>query len=256
MPNYCRLFSFLILLVALPALSKDSAEQAEKALRMEVIDSFAEMHKGPGKAYPVFYVVEQGEFIEILTRRPDWYEVRTDRGKVGWVTASQIARTLQETGEPADLPSVSYGDYLKNRWRVGMMTGFFASGELKDAETINVNLGYQALSWLAAEGEIGKFYGDDVRGDQWSINLIVEPFSQWPVSPAVFLGAGSTSIDVQPRLVPLSFEEEDHTQYGLRLHYYVGRNFVIRGEHKWLSISTDGGDEDSRIWNLGFSTFF
>ena len=254
----CFLCALLALstLVSSNAYSEDRPRERKASIRLEVIDSYAEMHKGPGKGYPVFYVVEQGEFIEILTRRPEWYEVRTDKGNVGWVTASQIARTLQDSGEPADLSSVGFGDYVKNRWRLGMTTGIFSSGELDDADTISINFGYQLLSWLGPELEFGKLYGDEVRGDQWSVNIAVEPFSKWRLSPALFIGTGRTSIDVQPRLVPLSFEKEDHEQYGLRLHYYVGRNFVIRGEHRWLSISTDAGDEDSRIWNLGFSTFF
>ncbi len=231
-------------------------EKLQKNVRLEVIDSYAQLHKGPGESYPVFYVVEQGEQIEVLTRRPGWYEVKTRRGEIGWVPAKEIARTLHESGEPADLPSVSFGDFLKNRWSFGFTTGVFSSGELEDSETISANLGYKPLSWLVTEIEFGQFFGDDIRGDQWSFNIAVEPFSKWRVSPAFFIGRGRTSIGTQPRLEPLNFDEGDHDLFGLRLNYYLGRNFVIRGEHRWLSISTDDGSEDLRKWNLGFNTFF
>lgn len=228
----------------------------KKAVVLEVIDSFAEMHTGPAKGYPVFYVVEQGEKIQVLTRRPDWYEVQTQRGKVGWVSAASIARTLQDTGEPADLPSVGFGDYLANRWRVGMAAGQFTGGELKGADTFNASLGYRPLTWLGAELEAGKFFGSDVRGTMFGVNLVLEPFSDWRWSPALVVGTGRLSVDAQPKLVPLSIDEEDHTQLGLRLNYYLGRNFVVRGEYRQLSISTATNNEESELWSFGFSTFF
>ena len=67
-------------------LSALSPIKSSKTAMLEVIDSYAELHTGPGKGYPVFYVVENTEWIEVLTRRPDWYEVRTEKGKVGWVS--------------------------------------------------------------------------------------------------------------------------------------------------------------------------
>ena len=258
MANFRSSFSAILLYVlcCTASVMADEFKSTKKSVRLEVIDSFAQLHKGPGSSYPIFYVVEQGETILVLTRRPGWYQVRTDRGEIGWVPASEIARTLQESGEPADLPSISFGDYLKNRWSVGFDTGIFASGELEDAETISANFGYKPLSWLGIEIEAGQFFGDDVRGDQISLNIAVEPFSKWRVSPALFIGRGRTSVEVQPRLEPLAFDEGDHDLYGLRLNYYLGRNFVIRGEHRWLSISADEGSEDLRKWNLGFNTFF
>lgn len=226
---------------------------------VEVIDSFLEMHTGPGRGYPVFFVVEQGEQIEVLTRRPDWYEVSTANGgnqKTGWVRATQIARTLQTTGEPADLPSVSYGDYAKNRWRVGFVAGQLNGDRLKGANSFNGSIGYHPLSWLGGEIEIGRFYSNDVRGRQVTLNAIVEPFSQWRLSPALIIGSGETDIEVQPRLVPLEFEKESHSLYGLRLNFYAGRNFIIRGEYRILDISTATENEEFSIWNFGFSTLF
>lgn len=235
----------------------------EDAVSLKVIDAYADMHSGPGRGYPIFYVVEEGEWIEILTRRPDWYEVRTLRGKVGWVTANQIARTLQDTGEPADLPTVSYGDYQKNNWRVGMVAGNFISGEFSDASTFNATLGYRPLSWLGLEFESGRILGNDIRGTTTSGNLVFEPFSSWRLSPAMVIGGGQTKIKAQPNLPQLDQNNFDHFQFGVRANFYLGRNFVIRGEYKILALSSSASSdaeeidqEDSGTWNFGFSTFF
>lgn len=252
----CLIACVLLVAKASPLLADEVEADTKTQSVLEVIDAYAEMHTGPGRGYPVFHVVENGESIHIMTRRPDWYEVLTANGKVGWVTASQIARTLQKTGEPVDLPTVSFGDYLKNRWRVGAAFGTFASGELKGADTFSANLGYKPVSWMGGELEVGKFYGVDVSGSITSFNLIVEPYSRWRFSPVVVLGGGLLNVDVQPKLVPLDIEQEKFFNYGLRLNYYLGRNFVVRGEYRRISLSSGQSNGDSSTWNLGFSTFY
>ena len=67
------------------------ADSAKEPLWLEVIDPYVEMHSGPGRGYPVFYVIEQGERVDVITRRPGWYEVRTQDGKTGWTTAADRA---------------------------------------------------------------------------------------------------------------------------------------------------------------------
>lgn len=226
------------------------------AWKLEVIDAYADVHSGPGRGYPIFHVIEQGETIEVFTRRPDWYEVRAKGGRVGWVKASQIARTLQSTGEPIDLPSVSYGDYLKNSWRVGFTVGPFNSGELDGVDTFLVNAGYRPLSWLAFDLEAGNFYGTDIRGDLYSVNAVLEPFSRWKVSPVLLLGVGEMGINSQPKQAPLEIQQSSLQLYGIGLHYYIGRSFVIRGEYRQYSVSTNENDERLGSWKLGFNTFF
>lgn len=239
-------------LPAAPANSNDD----KPVMRLTVIDPYAEIRTGPGRGYPVFYAVEQGEVIEVLTRRPGWYEVRAGSGQTGWTSTSELSRTMQASGAPADLPSVSYGDYLKRSWRVGFRSGEFTSGELDGADTFSVMGGYKLFSWLELEGELGKMYGNEIRGDYYAFNVLVEPFSQWRVSPFLSLGAGSMDIDSQPKLVPLEIDSSDFQTYSLGGNYYIGRNFVIQGAYRWYSVDTDLGTERMEAWNLGFSAFF
>lgn len=232
------------------------SQNMEPTLRLQVIDPYADVHSGPGRGYPVFYAVEEGETIEILARRPDWYEIRLRNGRVGWVTAAHISRTIQVTGEPADLPSVSYGDYLKNSVQVGFTSGAYASGELEGSEFWSATAGYRAISWLGFEAEYGKVYGEDVRGDFYGLNALIEPFSQWRFSPYVLIGAGSMSIDSQPKLVSLEIEEADFTNYGIGGNYYLGRNFLVKLEYRSYTVSTDENDVELGAWKIGFNTFF
>jgi len=231
-------------------------ESADTQIELVVLDPYIEVHSGPGRGYPIFYVAEWGEKVTLLTRRPDWYEIKLQNGKMGWTHASQISRTIQPTGEPADLPTVSYGDYLKDRWRVGFSVGAFQKGELKGSELFGFTLGYRPLNWLGVEGEWGQFYGSDIQGNFRSLNLIVEPFSDWKLSPIVLLGTGVMAIDTQPKLVPLNISDSDFTQYGIGFNYYIGRNFIFSGVYRSYAVSTKKDDERLDAWTFGFNTFF
>ena len=69
-----------------------------RAERLRVNAPFLEMHTGPGRGYPVFFVVERRQWITVELRRTDWYRVRADGGQVGWVPRQQLVATLTEAG--------------------------------------------------------------------------------------------------------------------------------------------------------------
>ncbi len=235
--------------------SEPVGESVDPLLSLEVIDSFVEVRTGPGRGYPIFYVVEQGEAVQVLTRRAGWYEVRAQNGKTGWATSKQLSRTLQATGEPADLPSVSFGDYQKNKLRIGFTTGEFFSGELDGADLFSATVSYRFFGWLSLEGELGKLFNSEVEGEFYNANILIEPFSHWRLSPELILGAGEISLENQPELASLGIDNSSFENYGLGLNYYLGRNFVIRGEYRWYSVSADEKvNLDS--WKIGFNTFF
>ena len=73
---------------------------------VQVTDPFIEMHTGPGRGYPVFYVAGEGEQIKRLKRRTDWFKVELKRGehtiKRGWVPLAQMRATLDLDGAEVD----------------------------------------------------------------------------------------------------------------------------------------------------------
>ncbi len=245
----------LLLVIALIWNSSFALAQ-EPELQLEVIDPYIELHTGPGVGYPIFYTIEQGESITVLTRRTGWYEVRSENNKIGWARAAQVARTLLPTGTPVELPSVSYGDYLTNSWLVGFNVGQFTSGELEGADTFSFSFGYRPLEWLGLEIDNGKFYDSQVKGNSYSFNFLLEPFSEWQLSPVLILGSGQLEIESQPELTPLSTGKESFNRYGLGANYYIGRNFVIHAGFQNFVVSTTNDDESINRWNIGFNAFF
>ena len=218
---------------------------------LEVADPYIEMHTGPGRGYPVFNVIERGESVEILTHKTNWYKVRSMDGKTGWTKAAQLAHTLKPTGEPVDLPEVNHGDYLKSSWRVG-----FTGGQFEGADSFSILAGYRPLSRLGVELEWGKIFGNSVTSDIYGINILFEPMPEWIATPFITAGAGRISFDSRQKVVVEDIDTTDYISAGAGVNYYIGRNFVLRGEYRRYSLSNDDDTVGLNSWRLGFSTFF
>ena len=78
----CLAIVMLSLLGAPPARAADAPE------RLRVADPYLELHTGPGRGFPVFFVVARDEWVEVQMRSTDWYKVRADNGKEGWVRSN------------------------------------------------------------------------------------------------------------------------------------------------------------------------
>jgi hypothetical protein len=245
----------LFMFISPSAFSREPADpkspEDSDAVVLEVAEPYVEIHTGPGRGYPVYHVVEQGEEIKILKRKANWYKVQAPGGQTGWATAPDLAHTLEPTGVPVDLPEVGYGDYLKSRWRVG-----FTVGQIEGASTFSLTGGYRFLSWAGVGIEIGQIFDQSVTGEYYGINLLVEPKPKWIVTPFVSLGAGAFSFDERQKLVTEGVGSPSYGRLGAGISYYVGRRFVFRGEYLRYSVSTDGDRVSLNAWTLGLNAFF
>jgi hypothetical protein len=220
-------------------------------IRLEVAEPYIEMHTGPGRGYPVFNVVEQDETIEILMRKAGWYKIQSSDDKTGWVKSSQLAHTLKLTGVPVDLPEVDRGDFLTSRWRIG-----FSAGQLEGASTVSLRAGYRPLNWAGVEVEGGKIFDESVTSDFYGINLLVEPISEWIVTPFVVVGAGKFSFNERQKVLVDDAGSPGYGSIGAGASYYVDRNIVLRGEYRTYSVSTDEDRTWLNAWTIGLSAFF
>lgn len=228
----------------------DSSDESGM-LVLEVADPYLDMHTGPGRGYPVFNVVEQGENIEILLRKTNWYKIRTSDSKTGWTSAAQLAHTLKPTGVPVDLPEVGHGDYLTSHWMVG-----FTGGQLEGASTFSLTAGYRPLSWAGIELEGGKIFDESVTSNYYGMNLLVEPLPDYVITPYITIGAGKFSFNNRQKVVVDDAGSPTYASIGAGAGYYVVSNFVIRGEYRRYSISTDGDRVWLDAWTVGLSAFF
>src|SRR5208282_2256128 len=110
-----RLLALILLLQTLQV----GVAQARRhpQLQLVVTAPFLEMRSGPGRGFPVVYVVGRDEVLTVLFSRTDWYKVRAPRGQEGWARRADLLSTELPSGGPA--PIAPYPDFLTHRWEVG-----------------------------------------------------------------------------------------------------------------------------------------
>jgi len=226
---------------------------AERPPREVTIDDpYIELHTGPGRGYPVFFVAERGEQIELLRRRTEWFKVRVPRGEEGWVHFEQLRTTLNTDGEPFDLPALGLDDYAARRWEVGTLYGDFGGANIISA--------YGALSFtpnLSGEMWVGQALGRFSDSTMVTLNIVHLMYPDWRASPYFTLGAGVINTEPKATLVATVDRTDSLAQAGVGVRTYLTRRFVFRAEYKAHVVFTSRNDnEEVREWKAGFSFFF
>ncbi|MDK2779176.1 MAG: SH3 domain-containing protein [Pseudomonadota bacterium] len=228
-----------------------TSEDLEEALQVEVIDSYLELHTGPGRGYPVIYVVEKGEVISVISRRTTWYLIADQHGKSGWVTRESLARTLVDTGTPVALPETRHGDFLQHKIRLG-----FTYGQQEGSDQVSMIAGFRLSRHFGVEAEYGQLFADTVDGYQQSLSLIVEPTDRWPFTPFLSAGYGNQKLELKEKLPGTDPVRDDFRALGAGVNVYIGFNFVLRGEYRNMLIFADDDTVRNDVWRIGFSSFF
>ena len=191
--------------------------------RLQVSDPFLELRTGPGRGYPVFYVVERAQWVVIELRRTDWYRVRAEGGQVGWVQRQQLETTLTEAGSSKTFRDVLLDDYLGRKLE---FSG--AWGRFKGEPELRLGLQYRLADVVGAEVTVGQVQGLFSGTDFWHISLVSEPWSDRRFSPYFALGLGkfknipnNSLVDARPTDAKLA-----HASLGLRWH--LSERFTAR----------------------------
>src|SRR5881392_1049265 len=200
----------LIPIVLLAQLALCRASLCEERHQQVVIDDpFIELHTGPGRGYPVFYVAERGERVSLLKEKTEWYKVEIERGKQGWVHRDQLKTTLKLDGEPFDAPGIGFGDYAKRRWESGILYGSFDG-----ADAISAYGSYNVTPNIA------------------NVNVVHIMFPEWRVTPFFTLGAGAIHTKPKATLVATVDRTDSLAQAGFGVRTYLTRRFIFRAEYK------------------------
>ncbi|MFK8018304.1 MAG: SH3 domain-containing protein [Pseudomonadales bacterium] len=73
-------------------------------LEFRVNVSYIDMHTGPGRGFPKFYSIAQGEALVVLKQRTSWIKVETTKGRRGWIKAHDLEHTVTLDGRAVRLP--------------------------------------------------------------------------------------------------------------------------------------------------------
>jgi len=238
--------------VVLQSFLTASADAADDYRTVTVADPYLEMRTGAGIGYPIFHVVDRGDTVDIIMQRTDWYLVRTDNDKEGWVNRKQMEQTMLADGSQLDFGDLSLEDMTNSKWELGVLAGDFGG-----ANIVSLYGGYALNPNVSLEVWGSQILGNFSNGWMGSINVVHEAFPEWRVSPFFTLGAGL--IHTMPKSTIIQGEDRTdqvgHVGAGFRV--YATRRFLLRAEYKSYVVFTSRDEnEEVEEWKVGFAFFF
>jgi hypothetical protein len=240
-----------LLLLVLQLVAAPLADAADE-YQVVVTDPYLELHTGPGRGYPVFYVIDRGSTVTVLKRRTDWFKVRNDRGREGWVSRDDILETLGLSGDPLDLQEPTWGDLSTRRWEAGVMAGDFGG-----ASILSVYGAYAFTDGMSLEVTGSHILGNFSNGVLRTVSLVHTFVPDWRVSPYFTLGTGIITTSPRTTLVQGPDRTDQIAHAGLGFRGYLTRRFMARIEYRSNVVFTSRDDnEEVTEWKAGFAFFF
>jgi hypothetical protein len=220
--------------------------------KVQVADPYIELHTGPGRGFPVTFVAERDEWIEILLRRTDWFKVRTAGGQEGWVSRAQLATTLTEAGTTKAFRDVLLDDYLRRRLELGAAWGLFDSEPM-----LKIWSAYRFADALSVELAVGQVQGTFAGTELWNVNLNVEPWSDRRLSPFFGVGLGRFTNIPNQSLVNAVETTANLANAVIGLRWYIAERFVARLDYSiYTAYTSDNSSTEYRAATLGIAFFF
>jgi hypothetical protein len=229
-----------------------TAFAADEVLRVQVADPYLELHTAPGAGFPVFHVVERGEWIEVLKRKTDWFKVRTASEKEGWASRRQMENTLTELGGKLAFRDILLEDYLSRRLEVG-----FGWGRFEEDPVLTMRVAYQFTPNIAAELSSSIVTGIFSSTELKQINLQLIPYPDTRFSPFFTVGTGTFRNTPKATLVGAETSTADTGNAGLGVRFYLTRNFLLRADYRQYvaPVSEQQADRYTE-WTFGLGVFF
>ena len=241
-----------LLLLALLAQIPIALAAETSFIKTSVVEAYVELHTGPGRGYPIFYIAERGEKIELLKQRTSWIKVRTQRGKEGWVKLDSIAKTVDSHGQTLALNLPQLKAFSHRKWEMGFMLGDFGGSDVISGYT-----GYHFTQNLSMELALSENFGNFSSGQMATISILHQPFPEWRYSPFVSLGGGVRKTNPRSTLVQTEDRTDDVIAVGAGVRVYLSKRFMLRLQYKNYSVLTSRDDDiEVEEWKIGLSTFF
>jgi len=241
----------LWLILLLQTLHPGTAHAAKRPLLQLVVTApYLEMHSGPGRGYPVIYVIGRDEIVTVLFSRTDWYKVRAAHGETGWARRADLATTKLADGEPAPIPP--YPDFASHRWELGAGYGVYNRQNL-----VTAYVDFALPESLDVEGVLQQALGTLDNRVIATIGLRHTFIPEWKwFSPTAGLGGGYQHI--VDKVPPAPLENNNEMAYvSLGARGFITRRFMWRADWRHYDVFNHlNVYEDLEEWKVGFAVFF
>ncbi|MGE0115134.1 MAG: SH3 domain-containing protein [Steroidobacteraceae bacterium] len=217
-----------------------------------VADPYLEMHTGPGKGYPVFFVVGRDDRIQVIKERTGWYLVRERQGREGWVNEQQLLATLENDGSAIKLDVPTLANLSTRRFEGALMLGDFGGASL-----ISLAGSYGLTDHLSVGLTLNHALGNISNAEFATLDVTHTMFPEWRISPYLSLGTGV--IHTSPHTTQVqNVDSTDQLSFvGVGVRMYVSRRFMARAEyHNNYTYTSRNENEDTPEWKAGFAFFF
>lgn len=229
-----------------------AADDAPTTEQVKITDPFIELHTGAGRGYPVFHVAARDEWITIEMRHTDWYRVRTESGKVGWVHRKQLETTLTAAGGAKTFRDVLVDDYLNRRVQLGASIGRF-----KAEPMLKLWTAYKFSETLSLEATVGQVQGAFSGTDLWHVNLMTEPWSDQRFSPFFGIGVGKFKNIPNQSLVGAITTNANLSNATIGARYHLSDRFFVRLDYTlYTAFVADQRSTEYRAISAGLGFFF
>jgi hypothetical protein len=240
----------LALLLLLQAFNAGLVHAKEQRVEVVVTDPYIELHSGPGRGYPVVYVVGRDDTVTVLFSRTDWYKVRAPRGQEGWVRRADLARTELPSGEPAPIPP--YPEFASHRWELG--AGY---GEFNHQNLVTGYADFGMTESLDIEFVVQQAFGTIDNRYITTIGVRHTFIPEWKwFSPTAGIGTGYQYIDNKVPPAPL----QTHNQMAyvsLGARGFITRRFMWRADWRKYDVFTNQNqNEEPEEWKVALAVFF
>lgn len=225
---------FIIEMMGLIVMTSPTFGNEKDDPRAAVVEPFLEIHTGPGRSYPVFYIAEKGEEILLIKRRTDWFKVRLLRGQVGWVHRHEIDLTIRGSGYLKSWGDSIYDDYVENHLALGWGWGTFEKDNV-----LYVRINYLLNEVLSVEGNVGFASGDLGETNLYLGGLVMTPWKGSWFSLNGTLGGGLIETSPASLLVNVEKDSFPAAYAGVGFSAPLFRRLSIRGDFRNMTLFID-----------------
>lgn len=241
----------LPLLLLLTSLA--SVAVAKPVYRQLVVAApYLEIHMGPGKGYPVFFVVARNDKIEVIKERTGWYLVREHQGREGWVSETDLAATLELDGSSAKLDIPTLENLTRARWQGAVMLGDYGGASL-----ISYSGSYGLTDHLSVQLTVGEALGNLTNATLGSVDIVHTIFPEKRFSPYLTMGTGYIRTKPHTTVVREIDSTDQFSFVGAGARLYLSRRFLARLEyHSNYTYTKRNENEVTPEWKAGLAFFF